>query len=93
MDHQNNGIKNIIISLLFALVGLSIGLIFGVRLGLTTIELNFKSNLNNLNSKIDKIDEAQIKCYPPIIPFPLNDSDLEKENPVKPEKKGQPISL
>ena len=93
MERQNNGLKNLSIALLFSVIGLSIGLIFGVRLGMTTVELTFKSELNNLNTKINKLDESQLLCVPPqALPFQFKESDLEKDS-VKPPEKMPPITL
>jgi hypothetical protein len=89
---KNNGTRNICIALLFSLIGLAIGVIIGVRLGFTSVELSLKNDLNNFNSKINKIDEAQIKCYQPSVPFQFKESDLEKED-VKPPGKMPPIRL
>lgn len=92
MEPQNNTIKNICLALLFSIIGLAIGLIIGVRLGFTSVELSFKNDLNRFGSKINKIDEAQIKCSQPPIPFHFKESDLEKEQ-IKYLDKSPPISL
>ena len=89
MERQNNGLKNIAVALLFSVIGLSIGLIFGVRLGMSAVELTFKTELNTLNTKINKIDESQL-CVPP--QTQLKESDVESE-PKRPSEKMPPITL
>jgi hypothetical protein len=67
------------------MIGLSLGLIIGIRLGLTAVESGIKTDIYNLKLELDRVDSPANKCTPPI-PFDFNDSDLEKENNRKPQK-------
>lgn len=95
MEQKNKGLRNISIVLVCAMVGMSLGIMFGVRLGLTSVQVGIRNDVKSLKIKIDDVNDSHILCPPS---FKLNDSDSDFDSDIEPRhqvkaEKLPPITL